>query len=106
MEFSRLVGKLIELLLLSDLIAQVSQLPLVLECFFLVRQKGFFLRRKLTTTSCLLQNGELIFSLPEILALFADNVVYAGMLLKRLKLGLKGEKFGLRLFLGFIPGGR
>jgi hypothetical protein len=27
------------------------------------------------------------------------------MLLERFKLGLKGEKFGLRLFLGFIPAG-
>ncbi|MDE5193276.1 hypothetical protein PYX08_24935 [Citrobacter freundii] len=106
MEFSRLVGKLIELLLLSDLIAQVGQLPLVLERFFLVRQQGFFLRRKLTTTSSLLQNGELIFSLPEVLTLFAYDVVYAGMLLKRFKLGLKGEKFGLRLFLCFVTGWR
>ena len=38
-------GKLIELLLLSDLIAQVGQLSLVLERFFLVRQQGFFLLR-------------------------------------------------------------
>jgi hypothetical protein len=66
---------------------------------------GFFLRRKLTTPRGLLQNGELIFSLPEILTLFAYDVVHAGMLLKRFKLGLKGEKFGLRLFLGFIPAG-
>ena len=101
-----LIGQLVELLLAGNLIAQVGQLPLVLERFFLVRQQGFFLRRKLTTPRGLLQNGELIFSLPEILTLFAYDVVHAGMLLKRFKLGLKGEKFGLRLFLGFVPGGR
>jgi hypothetical protein len=28
------------------------------------------------------------------------------MLLERFKLGLKGEEFGLRLFLGLVPGGR
>ena len=101
-----LVGQLVELLLPGNLIAQVGQLPLVLERFFLVRQQGFFLRRKLTTPSGLLQNGELIFSLPEILTLFAYDVVYAGMLLERFKLGLKGEKFSLRFFFSFIPGWR
>lgn len=93
-------------MLTGNLIAQVGQLPLVLERFFLVRQQGLFLRRKLTTAGGLLQNGELIFSLPEVLTLFAYDVVYAGMLLERFKLGLKGEEFGLGLFLGLVSGGR
>jgi hypothetical protein len=36
-----LIGQLVELLLAGNLIAQVGQLPLVLERFFLVRQQGF-----------------------------------------------------------------
>ena len=97
-----LIGQLVELLLAGNLIAKIGQLPLVLERFFLVRQQGFFLRRKLTTPRGLLQNGELIFSLPEILTLFAYDVVYAGMLLERFKLGLKGEEFSLSFFLCLI----
>lgn len=103
LKLHRLIRQAIQFLLEGNLVAHIRQLPFVLQRFFLVSQQRFFLRRQLATASGFFQNRILVFRLPQVLSLLTDNVVNAGMLLQRFQLGLKGEKFGLRLFLGFVP---